>query len=81
MAIVNYYPMKDIIGSAGCRVLEWFELYGVIVFQSISFSTSLFRYMCIVQPDRMRRIGLSPLVIQKTITDIVNDIEIDFRFL
>ncbi len=62
MLVVNYYPMKDIIGVAGCYVLELVELYGIITFQSISFYTSLFRYMCIVLHDKMRQIGLSPMV-------------------
>ncbi len=61
---VNYYPVKDFIGEVGCHLTEWLEVYGVICFQSISFYNSLFRFMCIVLPDNMRTMGLSPMVIK-----------------
>ena len=59
---VNHYPMKDIVGEVGCHFFEFVEVFGVISFQSVSFYTSLFRYMCIVHPDRMRHWNLTPTV-------------------
>ncbi len=56
------YPIKNLIGSAGCYVIDFAEHFGVILLQSSSFYTSLFRYLCIAHQGFLLKHGLSPMV-------------------
>ncbi len=65
MAAANYYPLKDIIGIAGCHVIDWMEIFGVLSLQTASFWLSLFRYICIVHHEKLQTTGISPKVIHQ----------------
>ena len=56
------YPMKEIVGTWGCQVYDFFEIYIGVAVQFSSFFTSLFRYLCIVHDSMLFQLGFTPVV-------------------
>ncbi len=71
MVAANYYPLKDLIGTFGCYMIDSMEIFGVLSLQTTSFWISLFRYICIVHHVKMHSVGFSPKV--RDISFCMND--------
>ncbi len=58
-----FYPLKDYVGINGCYFIDFMEIYGILVSQSISFYTSIFRYLCVVHQSLMLKLNLKPVTL------------------
>ncbi len=56
------YPVKDYIGDFGCYVVDIVLLYAIPLNYSMSFYTSLFRYLCLVHGNKVVAWGLTQKV-------------------
>ncbi len=56
------YPVSDLVGEIGCYIFDFMQIYGLLVTSTVSFYIALFRYFCIIHPEKMHRWGWAPEV-------------------
>ena len=63
-AILNMfvYPVSSVVSEVGCYVIDFLQYYNVIVLQTTSFYTSLFRYLCVAHQPFLSKHGLTSKV-------------------
>ncbi len=49
-----FYPVSMVIGKVGCYIFDFLVLYHAMLVNTTSFYISLWRYICIVHPGKIR---------------------------
>ena len=60
-----YYPTKDIHGSILCYIVNYFELFVIILAQFQTFFITLYRYICIFHDGLLIKLDITPRMLAK----------------